>query len=172
MVMVPVIIVAMIVMVIMILVIIMIFIAMVFIAMVIVVMIFIAMVFIAMVIVFMIFMVFITMIIAMGMHDSIKMFGLPINNRRAKGRLNGKSAVVGQAPLEDVTELTIDGVVLRLAIEVGLETTMALDRDHRSDTKFSFGQLLTTAMAAMGMNTTNGSITGKKQGQCRSGIEE
>jgi hypothetical protein len=167
MVMVPVIIVAMIVMVIMILVIIMIFIAMVFIAMV-----FIAMVFIAMVIVFMIFMVFIAMIIAMGMHDSIKMFGLPINNRRAKGRLNGKSAVVGQAPLEDVTELTIDGVVLRLAIEVGFETAMPLDRDHRSDTKFTFWQLLTTAMAAMGMNTTNGSVTGKKQGQCRSGIEE
>ena len=124
------------------------------------------------VMIFMVIMIFIAMLIAMGMHDPIKMFGLPINKRGTKGRLNGKSAVVGQAPLEDITELTIDGVVLRLAIEVGFETAMPLDRDHRSDTKFTFGQLLTTTMAAMGMNTTNGSVTGKKQGQCRSGIEE
>jgi amino acid transporter len=114
----------------------------------------------------------IIMIVAMSMNDPIKMFCLSINSRGAEGCFNSKTAVVGQTPFEDVTELSIDGVVLRFAIEIGLKTTMPLDRDHRSGTEFSFGQLLTTAMAAMGMNTTNGSVTGKKQGQCRSGIEE
>jgi len=114
----------------------------------------------------------VTMVVAMSMNDPIKMFCLSINSRGAEGCFNSKSAVVGQTPFEDVTELSIDGVVLRFAIEIGLKTTMPLDRDHRSDTEFSFRQLLTTAMAAMGMNTTNGSVTGKKQGQCRSGIEE
>ena len=114
----------------------------------------------------------VTMVVAMSMNDPIKMFCLSINSRGAEGCFNSKTAVVGQTPFEDVTELSIDGVVLRFAIEIGLKTTMPLDRDHRSGTEFSFGQLLTTAMAAMGMNTTNGSVTGKKQGQCRSGIEE
>ena len=114
----------------------------------------------------------IIMIVAMSMNDPIKMFCLSINSRGAEGCFNSKAAIVGQAPFEDISELSIDGVVLRFAIEVGLKTTMPLDRDHRSGAKFAFGQLLTTAMAAMGMNTTNGSVTGKKQGQCRSGIEE
>jgi hypothetical protein len=167
MVMVTMIIVAMIVMVVMVVVVVVVVMILVII------MIFIAMIIVVMIVMIpVVIMIFIAMIVAMSMHNPIKMFCLPINSRGAKGRLNGKSAVVGQAPLEDITELTIDGVVLRLAIEVGFETAMPLDRDHRSDTKFTFWQLLTTAMAAMGMNTTNGSVTGKKQGQCRSGIEE
>ena len=114
----------------------------------------------------------VTMVVAMSMNDPIKMFCLSINSRGAEGCFNSKTAVVGQTPFEDVTELSIDGVVLRFAIEIGLKTTMPLDRDHRSDTKFSFGQLLTTTMTAMSINTTNGSVASKKQGQCRSGIEE
>jgi len=167
MVMVAVIIVAMVVMVVMVVVIVVIVVIMIIVAMIIMVVV------IIMILVLVVIIVpVIIMIVAMSMNDPIKMFCLSINSRGAEGCFNSKTAVVGQTPFEDVTELSIDGVVLRFAIEIGLKTTMPLDRDHRSDTEFSFRQLLTTAMAAMGMNTTNGSVTGKKQGQCRSGIEE
>ena len=176
MVMVAVVIVAMVVMVIVIVVIMIVVIIMpvviMIIAMIVVAMIIMVVVIIMIIVLVVIIVPVIIMIVAMSMNDPIKMFCLSINSRGAEGCFNSKTAVVGQTPFEDVTELSIDGVVLRFAIEIGLKTTMPLDRDHRSGTEFSFGQLLTTAMAAMGMNTTNGSVTGKKQGQCRSGIEE
>ena len=107
--------------------------------------------------------VVIVMVIAMSVNNSIEVFSFPVNNRGAEGCFNGKCAVVGKTPLEDVTELSIDGVVLRLAIEVGLKTTMSLDCDHGSGPELTFWQLFTAAMAAMGIHAANCGVTGKQQ---------
>ena len=126
------------------------------------------MVFISMIImvfISMIIMVFISMIIvavSMSMNDSVKVFSLSINSRRSDGSFNGKNTIVGQSPFENVTKLAINSVVLRIAIEIGLKTSMTLNGDHRSDLEFTLGNLFTTTMSAMGMNPADCSITSQQ----------
>ena len=100
------------------------------------------------------------------------MFSLSIHERRSYGTFNGENTVVGQSPFEDITKLTINGVVLRLAIEVGFHTSMTLNGDHRSHPEFTLGHLFATTMSAMGMNTTDCGVTGQQQGKNRGGIQE
>ena len=111
-------------------------------------------------------------VVSMGMDNSVEVFRLSINNRGTDRTFNGKYTIVGKSPFEDVTELAVDGVVLGFAIEVGLETTMPLDRDHGGDTEFTGGYLFTTTVAAMGMNCTDCSIAGKQQAKSRRSIQE
>ena len=111
-------------------------------------------------------------IVSMGMNNAVEVFRLSINNRGTDRTFNGKNTIVGKSPFEDVTELAVDGVVLGFAIEVGLETTMPLDRDHGGDTEFTGGYLFTTTVAAMGMNCTDCSIAGKQQAKSRRSIQE
>ena len=110
--------------------------------------------------------------VAMSMNNSVEVFGFSINSRRSDGSLDGKYTVVGQSPFEDVTKLTINGVVLRLAIEVGFHPSMTLNSDHRGDLEFTFWNLFTTTMSAMGMDPADCSITGQQQGKPSSGIQE
>ena len=110
--------------------------------------------------------------VAMSMNNSVEVFGFSINSRRSDGSLDGKYTVVGQSPFEDVTKLTINGVVLRLAIEVGFHPSMTLNSDHRGDLEFTFWHLFTTTMSAMGMDPADCSITGQQQGKPSSGIQE
>ena len=139
-------------------------IVMIIVAMIIMIVVIIMVVMVVMVVVAMIIMVVvIVMVIAMSVNNSIEVFSFPVNNRGAEGCFNGKCAVVGKTPLEDVTELSIDGVVLRLAIEVGLKTTMSLDCDHGSGPELTFWQLFTAAMTAMGIHAANCGVTGKQQ---------
>ena len=112
------------------------------------------------------------MIVSVGMNNAVEVFRLSINNRGTDRTFNGKYTIVGKSPFEDVTELAVDGVVLGFAIEVGLETTMPLDRDHGGDTEFTGGYLFTTTVAAMGMNCTDCSIAGKQQAKSRRSIQE
>jgi len=99
----------------------------------------------------------------MSMNNSVEVFSFSINCRRTNGGFNGKRAVVGETPLEDVTELAINGVMLGFAIKVGLETAMPLDGDYGSDAEFTFWKLLASAMATMGVHTANCGITGEQQ---------
>ena len=160
-------IVAMLIMIVVIRVVVMVIVAMVVVAMLImIVMIIVAMIIMIVVIIMVVMVVMvvvIVMVIAMSVNNSIEVFSFPVNNRGAEGCFNGKCAVVGKTPLEDVTELSIDGVVLRLAIEVGLKTTMSLDCDHGSGPELTFWQLFTAAMAAMGIHAANCGVTGKQQ---------
>jgi hypothetical protein len=108
----------------------------------------------------------IIMVITMRMNDSIEVFRLSVHNRGTDGRFNGKRAVVGKAPFEDITKLPVNGVVLWFAIQVGLHTTMTFDRDHGSGTKFTSRQLFTSTMASVGLNPTDGSIATHQQREC------
>ena len=162
----------MIIVVVMISMVVMIFIAMIVVAMIIVViMIFITMIVVAMIImvvmvtviimVFMVTVIAIAMVIgAMGVNHAVEVFRLSVNSRRSDGTFNGKHSVVGQSPFEDITKLAINGVVLRLAIEVGFHSSMTLNGDHWSDTEFTGRHLFSTTMSAVGMDPTNCSITG------------
>ena len=111
-------------------------------------------------------------IVSMGMNNAVEVFRLSINNRGTDRTFNGEYTIVRKSPFEDVTELAVDSVVLGFAIEVGLETTMPLDRDHGSDTEFTGRDLFTTTVAAMGMNCTDCSIAGKQQAKSRRSIQE
>ena len=133
-------------------------------------------------VIFMVIVIVVTMLImiamvvmivtAMGVNDAVEVFSFSVNKRRADGALNGENTIVGETPFEDITKLTINGVMLRLAIEVGFHTSMTLNRDHWSDPEFPLGHLFTTTMAAVGMNPTDCSITSQQQGQTRSSIQK
>ena len=133
-------------------------------------------------VIFMVIVIVVTMLImiamvvmivtAMGVNDAVEVFSFSVNKRRADGALNGENTIVGETPFKDITKLTINGVMLRLAIEVGFHTSMTLNRDHWSDPEFPLGHLFTTTMAAVGMNPTDCSITSQQQGQTRSSIQK
>ena len=124
------------------------------------------------VIVMAVIIVIVMAVVPMRMDNSVEVFRFSVNKGGADGTFNGKNTIVGKSPFEDVTELAVDGVVLGFAIEVGLETTMPLDRDHGSDTEFTGRDLFTTTVAAMGMNCTDCSIAGKQQAKSRRSIQE
>jgi len=108
----------------------------------------------------------IIMVITMRMNDTIEVFRLSIHHGGSKGCLDGKCAVVGQTPFKDVTKLAINGVVLWLAIQIGLHTTMTFDRDHGSGTKFTGRKLFTSTMASVCLDPTDGSIATNQQCEC------
>ena len=116
--------------------------------------------------------VVVMVVVTMSVNHPIEVFSLSIHERRSYGTFNGENTVVGQSPFEDITKLTINGVVLRIAIEVGFHTSMTLNGDHRSHPEFTLGHLFATTMSAMGMNTTDCSVTGQQQGKNRGGIQE
>ena len=116
--------------------------------------------------------VVIVIVVTMSVNHSVEVFRLSVNSRRSDRSFNGKHTVIGQSPFEDVTKLTINGVVLRLAIEVGFHASMPLNGDHWSDPEFTLGHLFTTTMSAMGMDPADCSITGQQQGKPSSGIQK
>jgi len=148
-----------------------------------VVMIIVAMLFmVVVIIVAMLFMVVVTMVImiamliviitAMGVNETVKVFSLSVNKRRPDGTLNGENTVIGETPFEDITKLAINGVMLRLAIEVGFQSSMTLDGDHWSDPEFPLGHLFTTTMSAVGLDPTDCSIASQQQGKSRGSVQE
>jgi len=126
-------------------------------------MVMVAMIIVIVMIIVVVMIIVIVMIIAVSMNDAVEVFSFSINCRRTNGGFNGKRAVVGETPLEDVTELAINGVMLGFAIKVGLETAMPLDCDYGSDAEFTLWKLLASAMATMGVHTANCGITGEQQ---------
>merc|ERR1711965_679920 len=131
------------------------------------------MVIVIIVIIMVVVIIVVVMIIGtVGVNHSVEVFSLSINNRRSKGSFNCKHTVVGQSPFEDIAKLAINGIVLRLAIEVGFHASMTLNGDHWSDTKFTCRHLFTTTMSAVCMDPTDCSITGQQQGKGRGGIQK
>lgn len=86
------------------------------------------------------------------MHTAIEMFRLTPHKRRAKRRFNGETPLIGKPPLQHHTELPIDGVVLRVPLQIVLKTSMPLDRHHRNGTKLSGRQRLFAAGGTMSTN--------------------
>ena len=86
------------------------------------------------------------------MHTAIEMFRLSPHKRRAERRFNGETPLIGKPPLQDHTELPIDGVMLRVPLQIVLKTSMPLDRHHRNGTKLAGRQRLFAAGRAMSAN--------------------
>ena len=116
--------------------------------------------------------IMVVMVITMRMNDTIEVFRLSIHHGGSKGCFDGKCAVVGQAPFKDKTKLAINSVVLWLAIQVGLKTTMTFDRDNGSGTKFAGRELFSTTMPTVGMNPTDSSIATHQQHECGSRVQK
>ena len=83
----------------------------------------------------------------LDMHTSIEMFGLTPHERRAELGLNGKTAPTTKPPLEHGTKEPIEGVVLRLVLQVVLQPGVAFNRDDRTNAKLPWNQLFAAGHA-------------------------
>ena len=84
--------------------------------------------FFGMVLVFMF--IFMRLFSPMNMDLTIKVLRFTPNQRRPDSRLNRKTALVAQAPLQDRSKQTVDGVVPWLALKIVFQTTVALNREN------------------------------------------
>ena len=101
--------------------------------------------------------VFITAVVSIviaGLHvnTAIEMFRFSPDKRRPERRFNGETPLIGKPPLQDHTELSIDGVMLRVPLQIVLKTSMPLDRHHRNGTKLSGRQRLFATSGTMSTN--------------------
>ena len=110
----------------------------------IVVIVFISMVIVAMIVIVMIIvgpMIVLLMTLLVGViidvDLSVKMFRLTPNKRRSYSSLNRQTGAIAKTPLENTTEHPIDGVMLGIPFEVGIQTAMALEGDDRGEIKFT-----------------------------------
>ena len=73
--------------------------------------------------------IFMRLFSPMNMDLAIKVLRFTPNQRRTDGRLNRKAALVAQAPLQDRSEQTVNGVMPGMAFQVVLQATMTLNRE-------------------------------------------
>ena len=64
------------------------------------------------------------------MNLAVKVFCFTPHQGWTNGGFNREATVISKTPLHHHTKQTIDGVVLRAAIEVGHETPMAFDAEN------------------------------------------
>ena len=116
----------------------------------------------------MVFMVFMLLVVVMvGMDLAVEMLGLSPDERRSHSGLNGQTAAIAKAPLEDASEQSIDGVVLGAVLQVGVEATVSFDRDQRCEIEFTgFESVLTaSAMGPVGQSRRSRKQREQQQGQ-------
>ena len=102
----------------------------------------------------MICMIVIIMLIAMiimGVNLAIKVLSFSPDQRWAYSRLNRETGSMTQSPLKNTSEQTIQGVMLRTPLQIGVKTTVTLNSDHRSEVELtSFKRFIpTTTMGAV-----------------------
>ena len=71
-----------------------------------------------------------------NMNTSIKVFCLAPYERRSNSCFNRQTAAIAKTPFENRAKQTIDGVMFRIALEIGLEATVPFNGNHRNRTKF------------------------------------
>ena len=116
----------------------------------------------------MVFMVVMLLVVVMvGMDLAVEMLGLSPDERRSHSGLNGQTAAIAKAPLEDASEQSIDGVVLGAVLQVGVEATVSFDRDQRCEIEFTgFESVLTaSAMGPVGQSRRSRKQREQQQGQ-------
>ena len=93
-------------------------------------------------------------IVITGFHvnTAIKMFRFSPDKRRPERRFNGETSLIGKPPLQDHTELSIDGVMLRVPLQIVLKASMPLDRHHWNGTELARRQRLFAAGRTMSTN--------------------
>ena len=115
----------------------------------------------------MVVMVGMLLVVVMGMDLAVEMLGLSPDERRSHSGLNGQTAAIAKAPLEDASEQSIDGVVLGAVLQVGVEATVSFDRDQRCEIEFTgFESVLTaSAMGPVGQSRRSRKQREQQQGQ-------
>ena len=106
-------------------------------------------------------------VVMVGMDLAVEMLGLSPDERRSHSGLNGQTAAIAKAPLEDASEQSIDGVVLGAVLQVGIEATVSFDRDQRCEIEFTgFESVLTaSAMGPVGQSRRSRKQREQQQGQ-------
>jgi hypothetical protein len=96
----------------------------------------------------------IVVVVIMNMHFSIKVLSFSPNKCWAYSSLDDKRATIFESPLKNTAKHAINGVVLGIALEVGVKSTMTFDSDDRREVEFtSFKRFFpTTTMRTMGLD--------------------
>ena len=117
-----------------------------------------------MVIVMIMILVIITMIIDVNL--AVEVFSLSPNQSGANGSFDCKRAAIAQAPLENATKKTIEGVMPWLIFEIVVETAMALDGENGREVEItSFKGFTRSTMGAMGFGRRNGCERAQQKSQ-------
>ena len=103
-------------------------------------------------IVFVITVIFIMVIVVIiDVNLAVKVFSFTPNQGRPNGSFDCKRAAIAQAPLENATKKTIDGVMPWVIFEIVVETAMALDGENGREVEItSFKGFTRSTMGAMG----------------------
>ena len=82
---------------------------------------------------------------------AVEVLSLSPNQSGANGSFDCKRAAIAQAPLENATKKTIEGVMPWLIFEIVVETAMALDGENGREVEItSFKGFTRSTMGAMG----------------------
>jgi len=104
----------------------------------------------------MVFMTSMIIMVVVNMNLAIEVLGFSPDQGWTNSGLNGERPPIAEAPLKNTTKQAIDGVVLGIALEVGVKTTMTFDAEDGSEVKLtSFKRFFTTPMGTMGLGRQN-----------------
>ena len=114
-----------------------------------------AMIFIMIVVIFVIVMIvviiFMVIVVIIDVNLAVEVLSLSPNQSGANGSFDCKRAAIAQAPLENATKKTIEGVMPWLIFEIVVETAMALDGENGREVEItSFKGFTRSTMGAMG----------------------
>ena len=114
-------------------------------------MIFVVIVIMVIVMIMILVIVIILIVVIINMNLAVEVFSLSPNQSGANGSFDCKRAAIAQAPLENATKKTIEGVMPWLIFEIVVETAMALDGENGREVEItSFKGFTRSTMGAMG----------------------
>ena len=104
--------------------------------------------------------------VVINMNLAIEVLGFSPDQGWTNSGLNGKRPPIAEAPLKNTTKQTINGVVLGIALKVGVKTTMAFDGEDGSEVKLSgLKRFFRPPMGTMGLSRQSGSEGTQQQSQ-------
>ena len=118
------------------------------------------------VVIIMVFMTSMIIMVVVNMNLAIEVLGFSPDQGWTDSGLNGERPPIAEAPLKNTTKQTINGVVLGIALKVGVKTTMTFDSEDGSEVEFtSFKRFFTTPMGTVGMGRQSGCKGTQQQSQ-------
>ena len=101
--------------------------------------------------IFIMIVVIIMLVVIIDVNLAVEVLSLSPNQSGANGSFDCKRAAIAQAPLENATKKTIEGVMPWLIFEIVVETAMALDGENGREVEItSFKGFTRSTMGAMG----------------------
>ena len=104
--------------------------------------------------------------VVVNMNLAIEVLGFSPDQGWTNSGLNGERPPIAEAPLKNTTKQTINGIVLGIALKVGVKTTMAFDGEDGSEVKLSgLKRFFRPPMGTMGLSRQSGSEGTQQQSQ-------